>query len=175
MSKLANHIALFYSRDNTRDISVKYIDPVLRLKLIQSLDWIQINSPHFKSWFIRMRRHFKSSNSDWTRFQVLAFWSNCADLKSSPVLIVGFEILHRMLSVLYMFSSHDSRAFSGSKFRQDHCRIGGFCFKFGRIGGFALGPSYNMGPTMGTMPLTYSIALHFLSYTFSFLIIHSSI
>jgi hypothetical protein len=49
MSKLANHIALFYSRDNTRDISVKYIDPVLRLKLIQSLDWIQINSPHFKS------------------------------------------------------------------------------------------------------------------------------
>jgi hypothetical protein len=33
-----------------------------------------------------MRCHFKSSNSDWTRFQVLAFWSNCADLKSSPVL-----------------------------------------------------------------------------------------
>jgi hypothetical protein len=29
-----------------------------------------------------------------------------------------------------------SRAFSGSKFRQDHCRIGGFCFKFGWIGGF---------------------------------------
>jgi hypothetical protein len=36
MSKLANHIALFCSHDNTGYL-VKYIDPV-----IQSLDWINI-------------------------------------------------------------------------------------------------------------------------------------
>jgi hypothetical protein len=50
-----------------------------------------------------MRCHFKSDYEDWTRFQVKVkiqssasprTWSNCADLKSSPVLIVGFEILH---------------------------------------------------------------------------------
>jgi hypothetical protein len=41
MSKLANHIALFCSHDNTGYL-MKYIDPVLA-KLIQSLDWIQIN------------------------------------------------------------------------------------------------------------------------------------
>jgi hypothetical protein len=79
-SKLANHFALFCSHDNTGYL-VKYIDPVLGP--------VKINSPHFKWWFFRMRCHFKSSNSDWTRFQVLAFLSNCADLKSSPVLIVG--------------------------------------------------------------------------------------
>jgi hypothetical protein len=40
MSKLANHIALFCSRDNTGYL-VKCTDPVLG-------DWIKINSPHFK-------------------------------------------------------------------------------------------------------------------------------
>jgi hypothetical protein len=39
MSKLANHIALFCSHDNTGYL-VKYIDPVLGLD--------QNNSPHFK-------------------------------------------------------------------------------------------------------------------------------
>jgi hypothetical protein len=36
MSKLASHIAVFCSHDNTGS------------KLIQSLNWIKINSPHFK-------------------------------------------------------------------------------------------------------------------------------
>ena len=52
---------------------MKHIVVVLGLKLIQSLDWIKINSPHFEWSFIRMRCHFKSDNEDWTRFQVLAF------------------------------------------------------------------------------------------------------
>ena len=43
MSKLANRIALFCSHDNTGYL-LKYIDPVLGSKLIQSLDWIKINS-----------------------------------------------------------------------------------------------------------------------------------
>jgi hypothetical protein len=93
-SKLANHIALFWSHDNIGYL-VKYFD--------QSLDWIKINSPHFKQWFIRMKCHFKSSNSDWTtNFKSSHFdpvsasprtWLNYADLKSNPVFIVGFEIL----------------------------------------------------------------------------------
>jgi hypothetical protein len=56
-----------------------------------------------------MRCHFKSSNSDWTRFPRILIhfsaspriWSNCADLKSSPVLIVGFEILHIALDCFH--------------------------------------------------------------------------
>ena len=40
MSKLANHIALFCSHDNTGYL-VKYIDP----KLIQSWDWIKLTHP----------------------------------------------------------------------------------------------------------------------------------
>ena len=59
-----------------------------------------------------MRYHFKSSNSDRTRFQVLLFWSspwsNCADLKSSPVLIVGFEILHELQRTKSLFIKHSS-------------------------------------------------------------------
>jgi hypothetical protein len=33
-------------------------------------------------------------------------WSNCPDLKSSPVLIVGFEILHHMLTPERQFHSY---------------------------------------------------------------------
>jgi hypothetical protein len=49
-----------------------------------------------------MRCHFKSSNSDWTRFQVLLFWSNCADLKSSPVWIGGFGILRKWFKCVWV-------------------------------------------------------------------------
>jgi hypothetical protein len=43
MSKLANHIALFCSHDNTGYL-VKYTVT----EVYKSLDWIKINSPHFK-------------------------------------------------------------------------------------------------------------------------------
>jgi hypothetical protein len=43
MSKLANNIALFCKQDNTGYL-VKHIDPWTGSELIQSLDWIRINS-----------------------------------------------------------------------------------------------------------------------------------
>ena len=63
-----------------------------------------------------MRCHFKSSNSDWTRFQVPAFWSSPRlrlgldqiGRTWSLVLIVGFEILHQGLDY---FAADGSRAF----------------------------------------------------------------
>ena len=49
MSKLANHIALFCSHDNTGYLvtEVYLSSPRTGSKLIQSLNWIKINSPHF--------------------------------------------------------------------------------------------------------------------------------
>jgi hypothetical protein len=60
-----------------------------------------------------MRCYFKSSNSEWTKFQVLAFLSNCANFKSSPVFIVGFEILHEQHE-LVVRALHRNRRAAGS-------------------------------------------------------------
>ena len=97
MSKSANHIALFCSYDNTGYL-VKYIDPVLgRIKINSVLSWtgskliqlILLSSDLF-AWDvisnppIRTGLDFKASPRT---------WSNCVNFKSSPVRIVGFEIL----------------------------------------------------------------------------------
>ena len=97
MSKLANHIALFCSCDNTGYL-VKYIDPVLgRIKINSVLSWtgskliqLILLSNDLSVWdvisnpSIRTGLDFKASPRA---------WSNCVNLKSSPVRIVGFEIL----------------------------------------------------------------------------------
>jgi hypothetical protein len=78
---------------------------ISQLCYIQSSDWIKINLPYLSSdvfsWDVIYSFQILQFGLS-TRFQVLAFWaasprtrSNCAYLKSSPALVVGFEILHK--------------------------------------------------------------------------------
>jgi hypothetical protein len=104
-SKLANHITLFCSHDNTGYL-MKYIDPVLVLDQNYFSPWTGPKLIHLtlsRDLFvwdvisnqpIQTGLDFKSTRSDPVLAASPRTWSNCADLKSSPVFIVGFEILH---------------------------------------------------------------------------------
>jgi hypothetical protein len=75
--------------------------------MVQSLDWIKINScsPWTGSKLIHLTlssdlvvRDVISNPPIRTGLDSASPWtgSNCADLKSGPLLIVGFEILHHI-------------------------------------------------------------------------------
>jgi hypothetical protein len=83
--------ALFCSHGNTGYLA-KYVvcnvsSPRTGSKWIQSLDWIKINSPHFRQWFICMSVISSPPIRTGLDFKSSYFESNCVDLKSSPVLI----------------------------------------------------------------------------------------
>ena len=81
---------------------------------------------------IKIVRILDLTSDDWlyTDVRVLLIqW--IADLSNIFAQIVDFACnLVRILDCDFIV---ELLANSGSKFRQEHCRIGGFCFKFGRI------------------------------------------
>jgi hypothetical protein len=100
MSKLANHIALFCSHDNTEVLYIDWSSSRTGSKLIH----LTLSSDLFMwdvilNLSIRTGLDFKSPHFD----PALGFASDLIklhrlDLKSSPVLIAGFEILHKILN-----------------------------------------------------------------------------